>query len=108
MTGGSSGSSGGGGAAGTGGTTASCAPIAPRDPNAFVHPGGLHKRSDMERMRYLVAAGVEPWAASYQKLRADSLASPTYAVRGNPTWTSVSRAAACTAPNSNRTPTPPT
>ena len=42
-------------------------------------------------MRYLVAAGVEPWAAAYQKLRADALASPTYAVRGNPTWTQVSR-----------------
>jgi hypothetical protein len=62
-----------------------------RDPNAFVHPGGLHKRSDMDRMRYLVAAGVEPWAAAYQKLRADALASPTYAVRGDPTWTQVSR-----------------
>jgi hypothetical protein len=79
------------GSAGTGGMTASCAPIVPRDPNAFVHPGGLHNRSDMDRMRYLVAAGVEPWAAAYQKLRTDSLASPTYAVRGNPTWTQVSR-----------------
>ena len=88
---GSAGLSGAGGAAGAGGTTASCAPIAARDPNAFVHPGGLHKRSDMDRMRYLVAAGVEPWAAAYQKLRADALASPTYAVRGDPTWTQVSR-----------------
>jgi hypothetical protein len=79
------------GTAGVGGTTASCAPIVARDPNAFVHPGGLHKRSDMDRMRYLVAAGVEPWATAYQKLRADSLASPTYAVRGDPTWTQVSR-----------------
>ena len=90
-TGGAAGRGGATGAAGTGGTTVSCAQIAPRDPNAFVHPGGLHKRSDMDRMRYLVAAGVEPWAAAYQKLRADSLASPTYAVRGNPTWTQVSR-----------------
>ena len=28
---------------------------------------------------------------AYQKLRADSHASPTYAVRGNPTWTDVER-----------------
>jgi hypothetical protein len=80
------------GTAGTAGSAdANCAPIVPRDPDAFVHPGGLHKRSDLERMRYMVAAGVEPWTASYQKLRADAHASPTYAVRGNPAWTDVER-----------------
>ena len=42
-------------------------------------------------MRYQVAAGVEPWATAYQKLRADALASPTYAVRGTPAWTQVAR-----------------
>jgi hypothetical protein len=81
----------GAGGSGVGGSIASCAPIVPRDPDAFVHPGGLHKRSDMDRMRYLIAAGVEPWATAYQALRTDALASPTYAVRGNPTWTQVSR-----------------
>src|SRR5690349_17878554 len=91
---GSAGAIGDGGPAGTGGTgvggsIASCAPIVPRDPDAFVHPGGLHKRSDMDRMRYLIAAGVEPWATAYQALRTDALASPTYAVRGNPAWTQV-------------------
>jgi hypothetical protein len=79
------------GSAGAGGTTTSCAPVPMRDPNAFVHPGGLFKRSDMDRMRYLVAAGVAPWTTAYQTLRADPLASPTYVVRGNPTWTQVSR-----------------
>src|SRR6187551_3237764 len=79
-----------GAAAGAGGRAdTNCAPIVARDPDAFVHPGGLHKRSDLERMRYMVAAGVEPWAASYEKLRADAHASPTYAVRGNPAWTDV-------------------
>jgi hypothetical protein len=90
---GGAGTTGGVGAAGAGGTAVTCAPIVPRDPNAFVHPGGLHKRSDMDRMRYLVAAGVEPWLGAYNVLRADALASPTYAVRGNPTWTQVSREA---------------
>lgn len=85
------GTAGAGGAAGVGGAAVTCAPSAARDPNAFVHPGGLHKQSDLERMRYLVAAGVEPWATAYQTLRADPLASPTYAVRGNPAWTQLSR-----------------
>src|SRR5262245_27723149 len=88
---GTTGAAGPAGAAGTGGASAACAPIVPRDPNAFVHPGGLLKRSDMDRMRYQVAAGIEPWASAYGVLRADALASPTYAVRGNPTWTQVSR-----------------
>ncbi len=79
-----------GGTGGVGGATA-CAPVGARDPNAFIHPGGLHKRSDLDRMRLMVAAGVEPWTASYQRLRADTRASPTYAVRGNATWTQVER-----------------
>jgi hypothetical protein len=68
-----------------------CAPRPPRDPNAFVHPGGLHKQSDMDRMRDLVAAGVEPWVSAYDVLRADALASPSYSVRGDARWTQVSR-----------------
>jgi hypothetical protein len=90
-TGGATGATGTGGATGAGGTPVACAAIAARDPNAFVHPGGLLKQSDMDRIRQQVAAGVEPWATAYQKLRADALASPTYAVRGNPTWTQVDR-----------------
>ena len=62
---GGAGTTGGAGAAGAGGAAVACAPIVPRDPNAFVHPGGLHKKSDMDRMRYLVAAGVEPWLSAY-------------------------------------------
>ena len=88
---GTTGAGGAAGAAGTGGTTVACAAIAARDPNAFVHPGGLFKQSDMDRIRQQVAAGVEPWATAYQKLRADSLASPTYTVRGNSTFTQVDR-----------------
>jgi hypothetical protein len=42
-------------------------------------------------MRYQVEALVEPWAESFERLSADSRASPTYAVRGDPSWTSVER-----------------
>jgi hypothetical protein len=87
--------SGGAGGVGVGGAGAggspTCGGIPERDVAAFVHPGGLHKRSDLERMRYQVAAGVEPWAESFERLRADSRASPVYTVRGDPTWTSVER-----------------
>jgi hypothetical protein len=81
---GSSGSSGAGG-------IPECGGVLPRDPDAFVHPGGLHKKSDLERLRYQVEAGVEPWAESFERLRADGHASADYAVRGDPTWTSVER-----------------
>jgi hypothetical protein len=91
-SGGASGQAGGAGssAAGTAGRP-TCGGIPERDPEAFVHPGGLHKKSDLERMRYQVEALVEPWAESFERLRADSRASPTYAVRGDPSWTSVER-----------------
>jgi hypothetical protein len=81
------------GTAGTGGSV-SCAPPVARDPNAFVHPGGLHKRSDLERMRYMVEAGAEPWTESFELLSADSRASATYEVRGDPSWTDVERGGA--------------
>ncbi|MDF7826978.1 carbohydrate-binding protein, partial [Pontiellaceae bacterium B12227] len=42
------------------------------DPYArqFVHPGSRHKLSDLERMRDMVAAGVEPWASAFANLEA--------------------------------------
>lgn len=60
-------------------------------PTRFVHPGGLFKMSDLERMRFLVQAGQQPWLTSFKTLQADSKASYTYTVRGNPAWTTVSR-----------------
>ena len=35
----------------------------------FVHPGISHKRSDLERMKLMIEAGVEPWASSFEYLR---------------------------------------
>ena len=57
----------------------------------FVHPGGLFKQSDLERMRYMVQAGVEPYLTSFNTLSADSRASYNYPVQGDPSWTEVNR-----------------
>lgn len=40
-------------------------------PRAFAHPGLLHTRADLERMRLRVAAGEEPWRGGFERLRAD-------------------------------------
>ncbi|WP_373231591.1 carbohydrate-binding protein [Cohnella sp.] len=61
------------------------------DEPAFVHPGGLFKKSDLERMRYMVEAGIDPWLTSYNNLKAESKASYNYTVRGNSSWTVVNR-----------------
>ena len=34
----------------------------------FVHPGISHKLSDLQRMKAMIDAGVEPWATSFQNL----------------------------------------
>lgn len=45
---------------------------------AFVHPGLSHKLSDLDRMRDMVAAGVEPYASTFEALRANGRAQHTY------------------------------
>lgn len=55
----------------------------------FVHPGTTHTRSDLERMRDMVAAGVEPYATSFQRLSSNSSASYNYNVRKDPTATAI-------------------
>jgi hypothetical protein len=37
----------------------------------FVHPGGLHTRADLERMRTNVLAGNSPWFEGWQQLQRD-------------------------------------
>ena len=59
---------------------------------AFVHPGGLFKQSDLDRMAYMVAGGVEPYATSFAQLRSDFRASFNYNVRGDESFTEVDRA----------------
>ncbi|MGG4484037.1 DUF7594 domain-containing protein [Paenibacillus illinoisensis] len=63
----------------------------PTDSTPFVHPGGLFKQSDLDRMKYMVEAEKEPWKTSYNQLKADSKASYNYVVRGNSSWTVVTR-----------------
>ena len=33
----------------------------------FVHPGGLHTRADLERMKKMVAEGRQPWLEGWRK-----------------------------------------
>lgn len=79
------------GAAGDAGAP-NCRGNEPFDPSAFIHPGGLHKGSDLERMRYQVTAQQQPWLGSFEQLSKDPRASASYVVRGNPAWTDVERA----------------
>lgn len=58
----------------------------------FVHPGGLFKQSDLDRMAYMVSAGVEPYATSFAELQSQSRASFNYNVRGDESFTIVDRA----------------
>lgn len=57
----------------------------------FVHPGGLFKKSDLERMKYMVEAGINPWLTSFNDMKADYKSSYNYGVRGNPGITYVHR-----------------
>jgi hypothetical protein len=49
----------------------------------FTHPGVSHKKSDLDRMKAMVAAGIEPWKSSFKSLSQSPYASYSYAVRGN-------------------------
>src|SRR5438045_4758716 len=44
----------------------------------FVHPGGLHTQTDLDRMKTKVAAGAHPWIDDWNILITDSKAQNTY------------------------------
>src|SRR5688500_6970369 len=44
----------------------------------FVHPGGLHTQTDLDRMKTQVAAGAHSWIDGWNKLIADKQAQNTY------------------------------
>ncbi len=86
-----SGSGGAAGSSGTGGGTTACGPGAGTDLETFVHPGGLYKQSDLDRMRLMVQAGVEPYAATFDALQRHARASASYVVQGDASQTVVNR-----------------
>jgi regulation of enolase protein 1 (concanavalin A-like superfamily) len=45
---------------------------------AFVHPGGLHTKADLDRMKSEVAAGAHPWIDGWDRLIADPKAQNNY------------------------------
>jgi len=51
-------------------------------PSAFVHPGLLHTRADLDRMRQRVAAGQEPWKGGFEKLRTDRYSRADWKLNG--------------------------
>ncbi|MCS3796455.1 carbohydrate-binding domain-containing protein [Niastella sp. OAS944] len=53
----------------------------------FAHPGISHKKSDLDRMKYMVQAGKEPYKTSFQNLSQNPYASYNYTVQGNPSVT---------------------
>ena len=46
----------------------------------FAHPGAAHKLSDLERMRDMVNAGIEPWRSSFNGFTTSRRAQFTYDV----------------------------
>ncbi|MGW1786133.1 alginate lyase family protein [Streptomyces sp. NPDC002143] len=49
---------------------------------SFIHPGVLHKLSDIQRMKSRIAAGTEPWLGGWNVFRADQYSQSTYTMMG--------------------------
>jgi hypothetical protein len=59
---------------------------------AFIHPGGLHTREDLDRMRTKVAAQEHPWIDGWNALTADRKARSDYKPAPHPHMASRQRA----------------
>lgn len=57
----------------------------------FVHPGISHKQSDLERIKRMVEARIDPWYSSYQEMAANSKSSYDYVVQGDLSFTELGR-----------------
>lgn len=53
-------------------------------PTGLVHPGISHTRADLDRMKYMVEAGADPWKATFDAMRENPRASFDYSVNGDP------------------------
>jgi hypothetical protein len=51
-------------------------------PTTFVHPGGVHAYSELNRAKVYVAAGKQPWLSGWNKLTANSHSASTW--KANP------------------------
>ena len=49
-----------------------------RTTGAFVHPGGLHTKADLDRMKTMVAANEHPWIDAWNQFITDRKAQNTY------------------------------
>ena len=49
----------------------------------LIHPGLTHKRSDLDRMKYMVKAKVDPWLATYNEMKRQKYSSYNYSVGGD-------------------------
>jgi hypothetical protein len=67
---------------------------------AFIHPGLSHKKSDLDRMKAMVAAGKDPWKKSFESLKEHPYASFNYVVQGNLSYTSLDATSADQDPTS--------
>lgn len=63
----------------------------PTSSSTFIHPGITHKKSDLDRMKYMVESKIEPWYTSYQNMVADSKSNYDYTVQGDPSFTELGR-----------------
>lgn len=48
----------------------------------FTHPGLLHSRANLERMKVMVSENVEPFKSGFEVFKADPASMPDYRVRG--------------------------
>ena len=65
--------------------------IIPAPLSGFVHPGITHKLSDLDRMKYMVQARIDPWYSSYKEMEDDSASDHTYDVQGRASNTLLAR-----------------
>ena len=65
--------------------------IIPASLGGFVHPGITHKLSDLDRMKYMVEARIDPWYSSYKEMEDDRASDHRYDVQGRASNTLLAR-----------------
>lgn len=50
--------------------------------DVFVHPGALHTRADVERMRLMIEQDAEPWKSGFEKLKSHGASQANWRVQG--------------------------